>query len=59
MKTFFDNLNGFNGIFCLNKQVCMLPTATIAIDNNTVANSIRPIAIARRNYLLADFHTAA
>jgi len=40
--------------YCLNrwdKLSLYATTATIAIDNNTVENSIRPIAIGRRNYL--------
>ena len=48
--------------YCLNrwdKLSLYATTATIAIDNNPVENSIRPIAVGRRNYLFAGSHAAA
>jgi len=33
--------------------------AKLQIDNNSVENSIRPIAIGRKNYLFAGSHEAA
>jgi transposase len=42
------------------KELCMYATnGKLNIDNNPVENSIRPVAIGRRNYLFAGSHEAA
>jgi transposase len=42
------------------KELCIYTTnGSLSIDNNPVENSIRPIAIGRKNYLFAGSHEAA
>ena len=42
------------------KKLCIYTTnGMLCIDNNPVENSIRPIAIGRKNYLFAGSHDAA
>ena len=48
--------------YCLNrwnKLSLYACKASFAIDNNPVENSLRPIAVGRRNYLFAGSHAAA
>jgi len=48
--------------YCLPrwKKLCIYTTdARLQIDNNSVENAIRPVAIGRKNYLFAGSHEAA
>lgn len=49
----------YNALVHWNKLTSFLDNGRVEIDNNLIDNRIQPIALGRKNYLLAGSHAAA